>query len=612
MAQRLKKKSRVAASPAGVAPCWDGVLIIKALVIVLAGLAIHWRDLHGGWIGDDSLYFTDNTLLRDPARLWKAWFQPGSFIEYYPIQQSLQWLQWKAWHNDTLGYHLTNVLLHITSALLFWRVLHKLGLKLGWLGGLVFVVHPMTVDSVALANEFKTSLALPPFLLAMLAWIDYEEGKGRRPYLLALAFFVVAMLCKITVMAFPLFIPIYAWWKRGRIGWGDVVAGLPFLAVSIVLGFASIHAGNVYEPERASANADPDLLAGHPLTRFVLVGEIILFYIARAFFPNTPITVYPRWHPDPAALVSYLPWVMLLALAVYFYLKRATWGRHALLGLGFFLVMLAPFNGVHWISYMNITWVLEHILYVPLLGLIGLAVAACEQIYGQLSPRLRPVSVAVAVVAVGLLAWQSACYAAKFADQETLARYVIKIYPKWSVGYVSLGLALLDQHRPYEALTVYQTYLRLDPQNAELENACGEAFQMTGDLPTAIGHFQRSLQIKPGDATCHCNLGTAYDSLNRLSEALEQYRLAVQLDPYVAKIRFDYALGLAKTGDGPGAIAQFQQALALDPNLGSAHDALGVLFQQSGRKAEAQQQFEQALAIDANDQMARSRLDGAP
>jgi len=89
------------------------VLLIAALV-----LWIFWPALHGQWIGDDTWYIVDNPLMNDPARLWKAWFQLGSWVEYYPIEETVQWLQWQLWHNETFGYHLTNVVLHLASALL--------------------------------------------------------------------------------------------------------------------------------------------------------------------------------------------------------------------------------------------------------------------------------------------------------------------------------------------------------------------------------------------------------------------------------------------------------------------------------------------------------------
>jgi hypothetical protein len=154
-------------------------------------------------------------MTQSPTGLWSIWFEPGSQLDYYPIKASVQWLQWHLWGMDTLGYHLTNVVLHILSALLVWRLLSKFGLRLAWLGGLIFAIHPVQVESVAWIAELKNTLSLPPFLLAMCAWIDYEERGKAKDYFLALGLFLVAMLCKLTVVLFPLVILLYAWWRRG-------------------------------------------------------------------------------------------------------------------------------------------------------------------------------------------------------------------------------------------------------------------------------------------------------------------------------------------------------------------------------------------------------------
>jgi hypothetical protein len=96
------------------------------------------------------------------------------------------------------------------------------------------------VDSVGEIVELKNTLSLPPYLLAMCLYIDYENTKSGRCYLWSLASFLVAMLCKITAAPFPLVILLYVWWKRGRIGWSDVKSSLPFFAVSLALGMTTV------------------------------------------------------------------------------------------------------------------------------------------------------------------------------------------------------------------------------------------------------------------------------------------------------------------------------------------------------------------------------------
>ncbi len=614
MAKRIASKTGAPrrAAPSGKAlstsraGAWDLWSILQATAIVVVGFWIFWPVMHGNWIGDDRIYLTNNPLLRDPARLWKAWFQPGSFIEYYPIQETLQWLQWKLWGNDTYGYHFTNVSLHITSALLLWRLFRKLGLTFAWLGGLLFLVHPMTVDSVALVNEFKTSLSLPPFLLALIAWVEYEEQGNLRFYFLALGLFLAAMLCKITMMTFPLVIPLYAWWKRGRVGGRDLLASVPFWCISLALGYASTYAGKAYEP--VGTILRPDLLAGHPLSRLVLIGQVILVYFSRFFLPAVPMPLYPRWNMDAASPLAWLPWILLLAVPLYLVVRRKTWGRHALLGLGFFAIMIAPFTGVHWISYMNATWILEHLLYLPMIGLIGLVVAGFGQIFAQLAPALRKVAAAALGLLLVLLAVQSEIYAAQFVDEETIARYVIAHNPSASQAYLNLALALINQGRTDEALEAYQACLKLDPYNPDVQNAYGNALQMTGRLPEAVAHIRRALQLQPANAAFYCNLGNALQMSGDFPAADREFQQSEKLNPTAGATYVDYGLCLAKQGRDADAIVQYQKALAIDPTLPEVHTAFGSSLLGVGRNAEAAAQFEQALQSNPNDAFAREML----
>jgi len=413
MAKRSKRKTRKPASRqpgAADSPSADFVLSAgkllwaQAFLIVLAGAWVAAPALHGGWIRDDTFYL-NASLMNEPGRLWKIWFQPGSFIEYYPLSESVQWLQWKLWGDHTTGYHLTNIVLHIVNALLVCRLLRRLGMGFAWLGGLIFAVHPAQVESVAWISEFKNTLSLAPFLLAMTAWIDYEERKRPRDYLLALGLFLAAMLCKITMALFPLVILLYAWWKRGRIGWSDLRACAPFLAVSLVLGVTNLLAGTWYAHEHLFSSLATE--RGDFLSPIALAGSSLAFYFSKFFWPGTVLPMYPQWPVAPLTFSEFLPWPILAGVLWFLWTKRRTWGRHALLGLGFFLINLAPFLGFTTVSYMRFTWVMDHFLYIPMIGLIGLVVAAIVDIEARLPMSARPLITGSLTVLLTLMAFEA-------------------------------------------------------------------------------------------------------------------------------------------------------------------------------------------------------------
>jgi hypothetical protein len=379
------------------------IFVLKIAVILAAGFFIYGPALPGDWLLDDVNNITQNTLLRDTTGLWKIWFVPGSFIEYYPLEQSVEWIEWHLFGNDTLGYHFLNLALHLVNALLVWRLLAKLQLRLAWLGGLLFAVHPAMVESVAWISELKNTLSLAPFLLALIAWLDYQRHRRSRDYVLVLAFFLVAMLCKISMAPFPIVILLHAWWRRGRIAWSDLKASLPFFAISFALGELSLHVGSWFQQHNMVL--EPVLMGGL-FSRLACAGLTLSQYLFTSLCPFDPMPVYPRWNIDPPSLLQFLPWPISIVFLTWFWRRRQSWGRHVLMGLGFFVLNLLPFLGFKAVSYMSFTWVMDHFLYLPILGLIALAVAALEQIDRRLGPSRAPIWMTLTSLLTLLLVWK--------------------------------------------------------------------------------------------------------------------------------------------------------------------------------------------------------------
>ncbi len=615
MAKRLNKKRTVVPeveardegilSAEFVLPGWK-LALLHAAIIIVAGVWIYWPALYGDWIWDDVMYFSQNPLLNDPARLWKAWFQPGSFIEYYPIEQTVQWAQWRLWGDDTIGYHLTNVCLHLLSAFLVWRVLSKFGLRLAWVGGLIFAIHPMMVESVAWISEFKNTLSLPPFLLAMCAWIDYEERKQPRDYFLALALFLVAMLCKISAAPFPAVILLYAWWKRGRIGWRDGLACAPFLLISVVLGLLTSWSGAWYMHSQWRTPAVVEI--GGFFFRLALAGQALSFYFAKCFWPVGPLPIYPMWKVDPASPIQFLPWLVLAGVVYWLWRRRESWGRHVLLGLGFFILTLAPFLGFIPISYMSFTWVMDHFLYVPIIGLIGIVVAGIERVDARLARSVHPLSTGILTAIMALLAFESHWYAAAFTGEETFWTYTIDRNPEAWLAYDNFGKILLAAGEAEQAKEHFETVIRLKPELAEPYDNLANAYMQLGRIPEALEGYNQSLKRNPYASETHNNLGIVLAQTGHISEALAHFERALRRHPLYAEAHNNMGNALLLAGRTSEAIEHYRIAIQIDPSYADARDDLGLALAQTGHVPEAMEQFQRALQIDPNDDKARENL----
>jgi Flp pilus assembly protein TadD len=539
---------------------------LKIIVLVEAAFWVLSPAFKGTWYGDDRLYITANPLMHDPDRAWKAWFAPGSFIDYYPLQQIVQWYQWQLWGESSPFYYiLCNLVLHVGSALLLWRLFARLGLRFAWLGGLLFAIYPLMVDSVANAAELKNTLSLPPFLLAAAAWIDFEQSRRPRDYLLALAFYLVSMLCKITAYFFPVVIVLYAWWKRGKFTLRDCLLAAPFAAIAIPLSLLQMHAGAVYAAYTHYVSPGPLLLGGLG-ERLELAGLSLLFYFGHSFLPVHPMPLYPMWQLDPVTPLCFLPWIAIALAAGYCWHRRHDWGRPALFALAFFTFGLAPFLGFNQVSYMCILYVQDHTLYLPIIAILGLIIAGVEGLSGHVPARWRPAGIGLLALIVVLVGIESHTYAKLFANQEKLWRYNLRYNPdSWMIHHM-LGNELMHQGRYPEAVDQFRISLASNPEFDSGQMMYGLCLMRTGDLPSAIAAFQHCLAIDPRYGAAHEMLGFALAKSGRPDEAIEHFHAFLRILPTSAEAHFGLGEALALKGQIPEAITQLQLAVQFDPD----------------------------------------------
>jgi len=564
----LKPAEEFGAKPAPIH--WKTVFL--ALVIVAAGLWIYWPALHGGWVWDDVLLVTNNSNLRNPRGLWDIWSTTPT-TDYWPLTWTLLWIEWHLWGNEPLGYHLCSLALHITSGFLIWRLLNRLGLRWGWLGGFLFVIHPLAVESVAWVSEIKNTLSLPFFLLSIDAWLDAEE-KQSLGHWRSVFYYLAAMLAKTSTVMLPLVLLLYCWWKRGWVTRQELKRMIPYVAIAVTLGLIT-----VYFQNHGGQGENPYELGGFG-TRLIGAGVAIVFYLDNFILPINLLLIYPRWSLDQPSLLEVLTLPALAVLLFGLWTQREGWGRHALFGFGFFLLNLLPVLGLVNMRYLGVSWVADHLVYLPMIGLVGLVVVGLEQLHERLSPfRYLFAFWAISIVTViELLLWQSHNYARLFTNAVTLWTYTV-------------------QYNPHALLTHFNL---------------GDALIRTGRLSEAIEQFERALEIKPDYPQAHINLGNALIPTGRLSEAIEQFEQALKIKPGSAEAHNNLGVALILTGRAPEAIGQLEQALKAEPDYAEAHNNLGNAFERTGRLSEAIGEFEQALKIKpdyaaAHDNLAKAQ-----
>ena len=197
--------------------------------------------------------------------------------QWYPLVLTTFWVEYHLWGLAPFGYHLINVLLHITSALLLWRLLTKLNVPGAWLAAAIFALHPVEVESVAWATERKNVLSCTLALLSLLIYLDWADRAESRSWgklcNAAAMLFVAALLSKTVVATLPATILVIHWWKRGKVKWADVIPLIPFFVVGIGLGIISQAYLEVQQNRRASSERFVELNLELDASAFSLPGS---------------------------------------------------------------------------------------------------------------------------------------------------------------------------------------------------------------------------------------------------------------------------------------------------------------------------------------------------
>ncbi len=556
---------------------------------------------HAGFIWDDDELLTNNPVVKSADGLWRSWFT-ASTLDYYPMTFSLWWLEWQVWADNALGYHLVNILLHALSAILLWRVFLRLNLPGAPLAAAVFALHPVNVESVAWISEGKNTLAMFFYAGALLAWLKFEDGGGRRWYGLALAAFGLALFSKTAMAPLPLVLLGIAWWRRGRVGWNDVVRAVPFFVMAAAVSAVTVW----FHLHRAMGN---DVVRTDGFwSRLAGAGWAVWFYLYKAVLPLNLIFVYPRWQIDARNALTYLPLVLLVAAFASCWVWWRGWGRSLFFGLGYFVVMLLPVLGFINIYFMRYSLVADHWQYFAILGPIALAAAVIR----------RPLVAVPLLLALATLTWLQCRI---YSDNESLWRSTIARNPGCTMARNNLSRALLDKGQTDEAMSLCQSVLAISPNDATAQFNLGDCLQHKGRLGEAIVHFQKARELQPSLSGIPYAIGEAYLKTGQMDDAIQYFQKAIELQPDYPVAFCNLGYALLQEGRRTEAQAAYEKALALDPQYALAHNDLGNILLQSGRMDEAMVHFQRAAEFQpdfaeahfnvAEIFLARGRLDDA-
>jgi Flp pilus assembly protein TadD len=617
-----------------------------ALLIFVMTLLAYAPALFAGFIWDDDRYVTQNPVLENAAGLRSIWLDPSATIQYYPLTHTTFWIERHLWGFRPFGFHLVNVLLHSASAVLFVSILLRLRVPGAWLGGAIFALHPVHVESVAWVTERKNVLSGFLVLGATVAYLgsarlgDGEEERSPRLALLSLILFCGALFAKTVAATLPVTLALLIYWQRGRWETRDRVY-LPAMAVCAAM-LAPLTAW-LEKHQVGAEGPDWDLSLAE---RVLVAGRAFWFYLGKLAWPHPLMFTYPHWTLDATSALPYVWPAAVLALFVALWTMRHRWTGGPLVAAAVFVVTLLPALGFADVFPMRYSYVADHFQYLASLGPIALASAvatlgrraAVERAPGTRFRSAGPLAAAALLVVLGALTWSRA---RAFKDDETLWRDTLAKNPDSFMAHnnlaviaaregdpqgaiehlerslrlkpdyasaVNLGIALAHQGMNDRALEMYRESLRLKPDEIGTQVLLGEALMERGDLDESRSHLVAAVSLGPDDPRALNAMGRFLQRSGRAREAAHYYARAVAALPDNPFARLNLGIALEQDGRDGEALGQFRAAMLLAPENADVRYNLGALLLRQGDVDGAVEQLTRAVRLRPTFDAAKQEL----
>jgi hypothetical protein len=489
-----------------------GTLLLFAAIALIA----YAPCLTGPFLWDENA-LTKNPLLQSTRGLWLLWSQPQLNryeAHYWPLTYTVFWLQYQLWGLNTFGYHVVNVILHACCSFLLWLVLRNLKLRGALLASLLFLVHPIHVESVAWIIELKDVLSCAFALICVLAYLRFCKTGGLTRYVVALASFACALLSKSAVVPLPFCLAILLWWKQRRLDGKSLLPLLPLVIIAAAFAFADTRFAHTNE--RVEVPLDARIRATIP-------GPALWLYLLRILAPIRLSPLYPPWH---IALQFAAPLLVLfIALIAVLLWNRQ---RGAAASLTIFALLLLPVLGLVSFAYLRHAYTADRFVYLASAPILVLVAEALLRLRLYLSTASQyALQASILFVLAALTFFQASIW----GDELRFWHSVCRTNPNSSLAHGNLGLALMRARQVADAQKQFETSLQLDPQNASSYLNLGAIAERVGLTAQAEQHYLEAIRYKPDYAEAYNNLGLLQARSGRRADAEQSFRKAVEINP---------------------------------------------------------------------------------
>ncbi len=579
---------------------------LSAIFLFLISFALFSPSLKNDFVWDDVEVITKGTVSFETSHIISTIVPEATHDKkaryYRPLLYASLVADKGLWGASPFGFHLSNIVFHSASVVLFYFMVLLILTEFGvggkggaaFLSSLLFALHPMHVESVSWIAG-RTDVLCGLFLF--LAFISHILSYRRLWFLVLTAFsFSLALLSKEVAVAFPLLALVFDLLDRRFVNRRGLIRYAVYLAILLIYLYLRGRAFvNLPEATReivgegvrqaAEGNEYISRIPGYfefikiLLSSYLIyLNKLILPFGFNAFITNVPKEIY--------YVISSL--VLLSVSAVLSFISIRKKENVTAFGILWMLIALAPSALVAVFSVAS-TPVAERYLYIPSAGLCLLAGYWIVEA-GRMA-RLRSFAWGVGFVLIVVYVFASYQRQGIWQNDLLLWRDTSLKSPYHPLPHANYGLALSNIGKNSEAIKEFE--IALSPEmndsprgKAVTANNLGLVYLDMEDYPKAEQWFLSAREYDPGYGRTYYHLGLIYFIKGELSNSVENYREAEKflretLDHYYSYGRANLLLAkiYLRTGERKKALREARAAIRSglpEPLLKEAGDILEI------------------------------------
>lgn len=547
---------------------------IVIALIILACIISYANSIQNSFVWDDYSLIEYNPYIKDFTHLKEIFTKQlyegsGQYTNFYrPLQSITVAIDYKIWGMNPAGYHITNVILHTSAAMLLYILLFLISKSIfaGAIAALLFSVHPLNVSAVTYISGRADLLGALFIYASFILYIFYtKREKNISLYAFSIVFYILAILSKEAFVIYPVIYLLYSQIFSVQKNQNKIKLFVPYVITALIYIILRATIFNFNTPEVGSlAPVSWDM-------RIATAFKVVFLYFKLFLMP------FPLYMERQVRIVSFKDIYGLCALGgivLIFYLMYKMYrkkDKQLFFSSAYYFINILPVSSI--LVPLN-TFMAEHWLYTA----SGLGVFMAAGIFlDRLSGINKYVKYVIILMLVLVLAWFSFLTIRRNQDwRDSLVFWTntVKYAPDSYKANVELGTAYSQKGDYLNAEIYFKKALGLNPDHYSAYNNLGNVYNFTGDFKKAEQFYLKSIEINPKNANAYNNLGNIYIKMNRYDDAIDYCKKAIGLNIHNAKYYMNLGRAYYEKGMFMEAKDSFTKALQVDPYHKGAQEFL--------------------------------------